>query len=87
MVGVFASSGVVVALMSDVGVLMTTEEAAKLCQVQPVTIRQWVRRGHLTPVGREPGGRSLMFRQVDVAGAERKTRGRAGRDLSRTRAA
>lgn len=78
-VGVSASSGVIVALMSDVGVLMTTEEAADKCGVRPGTIRQWVRRGHLKAVGRTPGGRSALYRQVDVAAAEAATRARAKR--------
>jgi DNA-binding transcriptional MerR regulator len=74
---------VLVALDSPAGVLMTTNEAARSCGVEPVTIRQWVVRGHLTPIGRQRGGRQLVFRQADVAEANRKTKDKAGRSQRR----
>ncbi|MBW8174020.1 helix-turn-helix domain-containing protein [Ornithinimicrobium sp. Arc0846-15] len=48
-----------------------TREAAHLVGVRPATIRQWVRRGHLKPMGRL--GNTYSFRVVDVhtAAAER----------------
>jgi excisionase family DNA binding protein len=70
-VGVSAYPGVSMALASPDGVLITTAEAAKRCGVKPGTIRQWVARGHLTPAGRLPAGRSAMFRLADVAARAR----------------
>lgn len=68
--------------------LVTAERAAELCQVRPVTIRQWVHRGHLSPATGADGqvltdgqGRQL-YRQLDVARAEHKTRRRARRVLT-----
>jgi DNA-binding transcriptional MerR regulator len=43
---------------------LTTEEAAWAYDVRPATIRQWVRRGYLAPVGRR--GRSSVFSARDV---------------------
>jgi excisionase family DNA binding protein len=73
---------------SDLPALLTTAEAAKLCRVQPVTIRQWVSRGHLDylrdeqgqPVTNDAGLR--LFEQMAVARAEHATRKHAHRDLS-----
>jgi excisionase family DNA binding protein len=62
----------------DLNKLLTVEQAAEHCGVQPVTIRQWVSRGHLTPIARGVKGR-LLFDVVDVAKAERATRERARR--------
>lgn len=47
-------------------------DAAAMAGVKPGTIREWVRRGKVT--GHKVGGR-LMVRLVDVARAERRTRG------------
>lgn len=66
----------------NLGDLVTTEEAAAYCNVKPVTIRQWVARGYLTSVGRLPAGRSVMYRLVDVAAAEVRTRAKARRGLN-----
>jgi excisionase family DNA binding protein len=62
----------------DLNKLLTVEEAAEHCGVQPVTVRQWVYRGHLESVARGANGR-LLFNVVDVARAERATRERARR--------
>lgn len=62
----------------DLSKLLTVETAAEHCGVQPVTIRQWVSRGHLAPVTRGNRGR-LLFSIIDVAKAEKATRERARR--------
>lgn len=46
---------------------LTTNEAARLIGVSPSTLRMWVKRGHLKPVGRH--GRQLLFVVRDVAAA------------------
>lgn len=68
--------------------LINAEQAADLCQVRVTTIRQWVHRGHLSPAVGADGealtdeqGRKL-YRQLDVARAEHKTRHRARRVLT-----
>jgi DNA-binding transcriptional MerR regulator len=43
----------------DRPVAMTAVEAASMCGVLPLTIRQWVTRGYLRPIGRK--GRSNLF--------------------------
>lgn len=53
--------------------LITTAEAAQHCRVSEATIRSWVKRGKLTPSGRDPQRRNL-FRLLDVAKAEHSTR-------------
>jgi DNA-binding transcriptional MerR regulator len=58
--------------------LLTGPQAAELCGVDPSTIRQWKRRGMLQPAGLDERNRPL-YRQLDVARAERATRNRAGR--------
>jgi hypothetical protein len=72
----------------DLPALLTTAEAAALCRVKPVTIRQWVNRGHLD-YARDDQGEPLtnaaglrLFEQLAVAAAEHKTRDHAGRDLT-----
>ena len=69
---------------------VTTSQAADLAHVQPATIRQWARRGHLEPVrrpdgevARHPDTGETMFRLLDVAKAEHSTRRRARRILAR----
>lgn len=56
-------------------------EAARRARVKPVTIRQWVFRGHLKPVERDAQGRP-RFRPLDVARAEAKTRKHARRTIA-----
>ncbi|WP_157253190.1 MerR family transcriptional regulator [Nonomuraea typhae] len=54
-------------------VYLTTASAAELAGVKPATIRKWVEREHLVPVGRDGRGH-MLFTQVAVANAEAKTR-------------
>ncbi|AMT71966.1 MULTISPECIES: hypothetical protein [Mycobacteroides] len=61
--------------------LVTAEEAATLCGVQTVTVRQWASRGYgpakckvrLPQRGKDARGRTL-YRLLDVAKAEHATR-------------
>ena len=55
----------------------TVAESAEAAGVQPDVIRQWKRRGKLTPVN--PGRGRPRFRALDVLKAEASTRDRAGR--------
>jgi excisionase family DNA binding protein len=57
--------------------LINTDQAAALCGVSRITIRQWVRRGHLSVVKRE-GGR-LWFYLLHVARADQELRARGYR--------
>ena len=54
---------------------LTTAEAARLVGVQPVTIRQWRKRGWLLPQGLDERGYPLHSRQA-VRDAERDVRER-----------
>jgi hypothetical protein len=45
----------------------TTKLAARACGVQPATIRDWVRRGILTPCGGTP--KRPLYRVEDVKAA------------------
>lgn len=54
---------------------LTTSEAATFAGVTPATIRQWVSRGHLEPVGRR--SRSATFNPFDVQAAGSTTSRRA----------
>jgi hypothetical protein len=66
--------------------MITTEQAAALCGVEPVTVRNWINRGYRTPDGgrcRLPvawryKGR-IMLDPVEVQKAEYATRKRARR--------
>lgn len=51
---------------------VTTEEAATIAGIQPVTIRQWVMKGWLEPVRR--GAKPLRFHYDDVARVQREHR-------------
>lgn len=71
----------------DFDALLTVAEAAQHCGVKPVTIRQWRHRGHL-PIATDEHGNKLhdhrgrpLFRLLDVARAEFKTRVAARRPV------
>ena len=59
-------------------VYLSTAGAAELAGVSPAAIRQWVKRGHLAPAGRDRRGH-MVFTQIEVARAEGKTRKHARR--------
>lgn len=61
--------------------LITTNEAAALAGVAVATIRSWIQRGHLTPVGRDPLTDRPLVKFIDVAKAERATRSKARRHV------
>lgn len=50
---------------------MTVAEAAALCGVRPVTIRQWINRDHLEP--RRVGRRTLVI-EAELLACERARR-------------
>ena len=52
--------------------IVTTDEAAELAGVSPVTIRQWVLRGDLEPLRR--GAKPLRFHYDEVARVQREKR-------------
>ncbi len=60
-------------------VYLTTAQAAELAGVSAAAIRQWVKREHLAPAGRDKRGH-MLFTQRAVAMAEQKTRKHARRD-------
>lgn len=49
---------------------LTAVQAAKELRVRPATIRQWVSRGYLTPVGKH--GRAHLYAPADLAEAARR---------------
>ncbi|RNL63634.1 DNA-binding protein [Nocardioides marmoriginsengisoli] len=51
---------------------VTTDEAAEIAGVSPVTVRSWVLRGDLEPVRR--GAKPLRFHYEDVARVQREKR-------------
>lgn len=67
------------------GGFITTEQAAALCGVKPVTVRNWILRGYIGPDGERhylPAHRykrRLLLDPVDVARAEHATAERARR--------
>ena len=65
---------------------ITTEQAAALCGVAPVTVRNWILRGYVGPDGKRVKlktvgryKRRLLLDPVEVAKAERATAKRARR--------
>lgn len=56
--------------------LVSTAEAARIARVQPATIRQWVRRGHLVAAESRDSSRSLSFDPDEVRDAMAITRRR-----------
>jgi len=65
---------------------ITTDQAAQLCGVAPVTVRNWVLRGYVSPGGERVKlpvagryKRRLLLDPVDVARAEHATARRARR--------
>ncbi|GAA1977311.1 MerR family transcriptional regulator [Kitasatospora viridis] len=58
--------------------LLSGPESAALCGVSPVTVRNWKRRGLITPDGLDERGRPL-YSQLTIARAEARTRQRASR--------
>jgi DNA-binding transcriptional MerR regulator len=60
--------------------LLSARDAARLVGVTPAAIWQWKRRGILQPAGLDERQRPL-YRQLDVARAEKRTRAKAGRQV------
>jgi len=54
----------------------TAVEAAPLLGVAPATIRTWVRRGKLRPVGIKPGTKQSLYSWDDLSKVEADTRKR-----------
>ena len=74
------------------GGYITTEQAAALCGVEPVTVRNWILRGYTGPDGvrrKLPAHRykrRLLLDPVEVAKAEHATAKRARRIIVPTAA-
>ena len=71
--------------------LITVEQAAELCGVKPVTVRNWANRGYgpknarrKLPVKRENG--RLLVDPVELAKADHATKGPARRHVVRAAA-
>ena len=69
--------------------LITTEQAAELCGVRPVTVRAWTQRGYgpkddrrKLPVAKRENGQMLLD-PVEVAKADHATKGPARREVRR----
>ena len=54
--------------------VLTTPQAARAVGVSAATVRQWMARGHLTPIGRQ--GRAHLFTAADVMAVDKRTRAR-----------
>lgn len=67
---------------------LTTDEAATIVGVSPVTVRSWVAKGWLTPVPRfDPARRHHLFLEDDVVRCEYEHRTSAKRaNIRRARA-
>lgn len=73
--------------------LITVEQAAELCGVKPVTVRNWANRGYgpketrrRLPVAKRENG-LILLDPVEVAKADHATRGPARRSVIRLAAA
>lgn len=67
----------------DLDELLTGKEAAEMLGVKPITIRLWVHRGHLRPVGvlTGPGGAHVYAAEDLIAVNAAMTLGRGERGL------
>ena len=72
--------------------LITVKEAARLCGVEPVTVRNWANRGYgpkearrRLPVAKREDGQ-LLLDPVEVAKADHATKGPARRQVVRAAA-
>jgi predicted site-specific integrase-resolvase len=63
---------------------ITRQQAAELCGVEPDTISQWIRRGHLKVAWRYKG--RMMLDPVAVAKADHATKDKARRVVVRSAA-
>ena len=69
--------------------LITVEQAAELCGVKPVTVRNWANRGYgpkdargKLPVAKRENGQ-ILLNPVEVAKADHATKGPARRNVVR----
>lgn len=56
---------------------VTTETAAEMLGIRPATLRQWVSRGHLQPVGRT--GRQNLYQRADLHRVQAEVQARTQR--------